>query len=189
MQLRNSVERYGAVPQALHWLTAVLVALAWLLGTFGDDLPGAAAQAAGLFAHMSAGLAVLVLLVVRLGWRLTDPPPTPEATPFGRWGERAAMLGHLALYALLVAVPILGIVLQFARGHAIPLFGLAEIASPWPADRAFAHSVKEVHETAADALMIVAGLHAAAALVHNFVLRDRTLKRMLPFAAARRARG
>jgi cytochrome b561 len=71
-------------------------------------------------------------------------------------------------------------VLQFARGHALPVFGLAEIASPWAADRSFAHNVKEVHETLANALLLLVGLHAAAALVHHYVLHDRTLTRMLP---------
>ena len=72
---------------------------------------------------------------------------------------------------------------QFARGHALPLFGLGEIASPWPADRTFARSVKGVHELLANALIILALLHAAAALAHHWFLRDRTLRRMLPGVA------
>jgi cytochrome b561 len=60
------------------------------------------------------------------------------------------------------------------------LFGLGEIASPWIRDRAFAHNVTEIHEILANALVIVASFHAAAALVHHFVFRDNTLIRMLP---------
>jgi cytochrome b561 len=60
------------------------------------------------------------------------------------------------------------------------LFGLSQIPSPWLADRAFARSAKEVHEVLANALVILAGLHAAAALVHHWIFRDRTLVRMLP---------
>jgi len=89
-------------------------------------------------------------------------------------------LAHYALYALLIAVPVAGIVVQFARGDALPLFGLSDIPSPWLANRAFARSAKEVHEVLANALVIFAGLHAAAALVHHWILRDRTLVRMLP---------
>jgi cytochrome b561 len=84
------------------------------------------------------------------------------------------------LLALMIAVPVAGIVLEFARGQPVPLFGLAEIASPWPADKAFASSVKEVHATVANALLIFAALHAAAALLHHFLLKDRVLLRMLP---------
>ena len=180
MRFRNSSEGYGAIPQTLHWLTVGLVVLAWALGTFDDALPKGAARATGLFVHNSAGLAMLAVLVVRLLWRLADPPPPPEATVLGVWLDWAGRLAHYALYALLIAAPVAGIVLQFARGDALPLFGLSEIPSPWLADRTFARSVKEVHEVLANGLMILAGLHAAAALVHHWLFRDRTLVRMLP---------
>ena len=75
MQLRNSPERYGAITIALHWTMAVLVVAAWVLGSFGDELPRGAARATGQFIHVSAGLAILALLAVRLMWRLVDPPP------------------------------------------------------------------------------------------------------------------
>lgn len=180
--MRNSPDGYGAVPQALHWAVAVLVLLAWLLGTFGDVFPRGPARAAGLFVHMSAGLAIIALVVVRLAWRLGDPPPLPEKTALGDWVERAGRLTHYALYALLIAIPVAGIVLQFARGGAVPVFGLFDIASPWLADRAFSRSVREIHELLADAAMILAGIHAAAALAHHWLFRDRMLLRMLPSA-------
>jgi cytochrome b561 len=180
MRFRNSATGYGAVSVLLHWLTVVLVAVAWSLGTFGDALPRGGARAAGLFVHISGGLLILALLGLRLAWRWYDPPPPPAATRFGAWLDVAARLTHFALYGLLVATPAIGIVLQFARGDALPIFGIAEIASPWVKDRALAGSLKEVHEVLANVLMIVAGLHAAAALIHHWVLRDRTLARMLP---------
>lgn len=183
MQIFNTPQRYGAIAQFLHWSTAVLVVLAWLLGTFGDDLPQGAARAAGLFAHMSAGLAVLAIVVVRFMWRLVDAPPNAEATRFGVWLDRTARLAHIALYILLIAVPILGILTQFGRGRPVPLFGLGEIAPPWAADRAFARTMLGRHEFLANALMIIAAVHAAAALAHHWLLRDRTLVRMLPGSA------
>jgi cytochrome b561 len=180
MQLRNTSQSYGAVPKCLHWLTVALVIIAWLLGTFGDALPRGAARSTGMFIHNSAGLGVLILLVFRLVWRLLDRPPLPETTPFGSWLEFLGKLTHVALYVLLAATPIVGIILQFARGDALPLFGLGEIASPWVRDRAFARSLKEVHETLSNILMILAAFHALAAMAHHWVLRDRTLERMLP---------
>ena len=180
MQFRNSARGYGTVSMSLHWLTVALVAVAWSLGTFGDELPRGAMRSAGLFVHISSGLVLLPLLVFRVAWRWYDRPPPPAATRFGAWLDLAARLTHLALYGLLVAAPIVGIVLQFARGDALPIVGIAEIASPWVKDRTFAASLKDVHEVLANVLMIVAGLHAAAALVHHWILRDRTLARMLP---------
>jgi len=130
------------------------------------------------------GIAILALLVARLTWRSVDSSPPPEATEFGawmgKWLDPVAQIAHYALYALLVAVPVAGIVLQFARGDALPLFGIAEISSPWLEDRAFAHNVKEVHEILAHALVVLAAFHAAAALIHHCIFRDRTLVRMLP---------
>lgn len=180
MRFRNSPDDYGAIPKALHWLTVGLVVLAWALGTFDDVFPKGPARAAGLFMHISAGLAIIAVLVVRLLWRLADPQPLPEPSVLGVWLDRAGRLAHYALYALLIAAPVAGIVLQFARGDALPLFGLAEIPSPWIADRSFARSVKEVHEWLSNGLLILAGFHAAAALVHHWIFRDRTLVRMLP---------
>ena len=180
MQLRNSQDSYGLIPQALHWAVVAAVILAWALGTFEDAFPKGPARAAALFVHISAGLAVIAFVVVRLLWRIGDPPPRPEKTPLGTWMDRAGQLAHYALYALLIAVPVAGIVVQFARGDALPLFGLSDIPSPWLANRASARSAKEVHEVLANALVILAGLHAAAALVHHWIFRDRTLVRMLP---------
>jgi cytochrome b561 len=179
MRLKNTTVRYGAVAQLLHWLTALFVVAGWLLGQFGDDLPKAAHHA-GLWAHMTLGEGVIVLLLARLAWRIADPPPPPEPTRFGRLLEIAAKCSHFALYALLVVVPLLGIIVQLKRGNALPVLGVWDVASPWPRDRAVARSVLGVHEFLADALLILAGIHAAAAIVHHRLLRDRTLTRMLP---------
>ena len=180
MQLRNSAEGFGAISQLMHWGTVALVILAWFLGQFDDIFPKGAARAASLFVHISAGLAVISILVLRLFWRLGNPAPPIEHTVLGAWLDRAGRITHYVLYGLLIAAPVSGVVLQFARGDALPLFGLHEIASPWTGDRAFARSVKGVHELMANGLVILAAFHAAAALFHHFVLRDRTLVRMLP---------
>jgi len=184
MKLYNSTKEYGAIPQAMHWLTVIMVVIAWSLGTFGDVLPKGGPRATGLFLHISAGLAILAMLLARVTWRVADPSPPPEATEFGAWMgvwmDPAARIAHYTLYALLVAVPVAGIMLQFARGDGVPLLGLAEIPSPWIKDRAFARNVKSVHEILAHALVILAAFHAAAALIHHWVFRDRTLVRMLP---------
>ena len=182
MQLTNSKLRYGAIPQAVHWLTALFVIAGFLLGQFGDDLPEGPVRDAGFLAHMTLGQCVLLLLVVRLVWRFTDPPPPAEATPFGKLVDMAAKVSHFALYALLVVVPFLGIIVQLKRGHDLPILGLWDFVSLWPADRVVARYVLGLHAKLADALLILAGIHAGAAIVHHHVWRDRTLTRMLPGA-------
>ncbi len=180
MRIRNTSEGYGAVAMALHWAVAALVLGSWLTGQFGDALPRGPARETGLFVHISSGLAIVGFVLLRLVWRMADPPPAPEHSPLGLWGERAGQAAHYLIYLLLIVVPAVGVVAQFARGHGVPVFGLFEIASPWAADRAFAHSVTEVHEVLANVLLALVGLHAAAALVHHYVFHDRTLSRMLP---------
>jgi cytochrome b561 len=180
MQLVNTDTRYGVLPQALDWATVICVVAGWLLGQFIDDFPKGVARDAALATHIALGELVLALLAVRLVWRLLNRPPALLPTRFGRAGEIAATLGHYALYALLLAVPLVGIVAQLKRGNALPIFGAWHIPSPWPADRAAAHAVMEVHELLANALLIFAALHAAAALIHHYVFGDRTLVRMLP---------
>ena len=186
MQLTNTKSRYGAIPQAVHWLTALFVIVGFLLGQFGDDLPKGPVRDLGFLTHMTLGQGVVLLLVLRLVWRVADPPPPAEATPFGKLVEIAAKASHFALYALLVVVPFLGIIVQLKRGHDLPILGLWDFASPWPADRTIARSMLGLHAKLADALLILAGIHAGAAIVHHHVWRDRTLMRMLPGAFSSR---
>jgi cytochrome b561 len=181
MALRNSRQDYGSVARVAHWATALFVLLAWPLGQFRDVFTRGAPRDAGLSVHMALGLGVIILFVLRLVWRALDPPPPAiQADRFEPWLGYAATAGHLLLYALLIATPILGIVMQFSRGQALPVFGLFDIPSPWTMDRAFFREMLGLHELAANTLGVVALGHAAAALFHHWALRDRTLARMLP---------
>lgn len=189
MQLANSQARYGAVPQALHWLTALFVICGFLLGQFGDVFPKGPARELGLLVHMTLGQGVLALLLARLLWRQVNPPPPPEATPFGRLIEIAARASHFTLYGLLLVVPLLGVTVQLKRGNQLPIFALWHVQSPWPVDRSLARSILSLHGRLADALLILAGIHSCAALVHHWIWRDRTLSRMLPWTRSAPQRG
>jgi cytochrome b561 len=182
MQIANSTARYGVIPQTVHWLTFLFVIGGWLLGWFLDDLPKGPVRSFGLVAHITLGECVFVLVLVRLIWRFANPPPPPERTRFGRLLEIAAMLGHYVLYALLLAIPLAGLMVQLKRGNALPVFGIWTVTSPWPADRETARNILKVHEYMANTLLILAGFHAVAALFHHYVFRDRTLVRMVPGA-------
>ena len=182
--MRGSPDRYSRLARSFHWMTVVLVIVAWLLGIFGVYLPKGSVRNVGLTIHMFAGLAIVLLLVGRITLSLVDPAPKAASTEFGvwlgRWSDPASRIMQYLLYALLFAVPVCGIVLQFARGDPISLFGLIHISSPWIKDRVFAGSVKDIHELLAHLLVGLAALHSVAALLHHFVFHDRTLTRMLP---------
>ena len=186
MPLRNSPQTYGALAIALHWLSFVAVAIAWLLGQLVDAFPKGSPREAAVAVHVGFGLSVLLLTAARIAWRRADPPPGPEPNPIQRWSEPAARIVHGLLYLLLLVTPTLGISVRFAGGHAISLFGLARIPSPLAADRALAHTLLGIHDTAASVLVAVVAAHVAAALFHHVVFRDRTLLRMLPERLRRR---
>ncbi len=180
MQLTNSKTDYGLVPQIVHWLTAICVAAGWLIGQLVDFPSPSAPPDFWLLAHIALGQCVVGLLLFRVAWRLFNPPPPLVPTRFGRLVEWAAQTAHFALYVLLLAVPVLGILAELRRAGYLPLFGLWQVASPWPVDRAVGRTILHLHGTLADALLILAGIHAAAAIVHHWLWRDRTLLRMLP---------
>ncbi len=177
--------RHDAVTQTLHWIIALAVLAAFVLVEVREDLPRGDFRNSLLNLHMSFGVTVFALTLARLAWRPFAPrlPEIEMSRPI-QW---AARLGHLALYAALLAVPLVGLLTMWARGRGIDVFGLVTLPSPMVANKALAHNLEEVHEVVGNAIMVLAGLHAAAAILHQVVLKDGTLGRMLPFLAATRS--
>ncbi|HXN15172.1 MAG TPA: cytochrome b/b6 domain-containing protein [Usitatibacter sp.] len=171
--------RYGAVAQCLHWLTAILVVTAF---TFG---PGGSEQRVYSSAvdfdrqlHETLGLCVLALVLVRLVWRVFDTRPEDALI-----SDRVKFLSkalQIALYALLVAVPLTAIAGAWLEGHPLTLLGNAAIGPFLAPSPSFGQSIASIHTWLGDAILWVAGGHAAAALYHHFVLKDRVLLSMLP---------
>lgn len=156
----------------LHWLTALAVVVAYV--SSGD--PTEAGHALSGQIHVASGLAVFLLAALRLPLRLVAGVPAAEPAP--RWQLRAARAAHLALYVLLFAVPLAGWAELADQAHAFSVLGWA---LPLPdAGALWVRALGAAHTTLGDALVWIAGLHAAAALAHHYVLRDGTLARMLP---------
>jgi cytochrome b561 len=149
---------------------------------FGNGFPLGAKLSGIALLHAASGLAIIALVVVRIIWRAVNPPPPIEAIVRADGMAFSAALIHWALYGLLATTPIVGILLLLCRGDPVPVFGLIEIASPWRY-QSIAISIKELHTMFANALVLCAAVHAAVALAHHVILRDRTLERMLPRVA------
>jgi cytochrome b561 len=166
--------RYDAIARGLHWTMAILIAFAFGLGLAAEDMPKTV-EALAVQVHVLIGTSLVVLLGFRVLWRVIHaaPPPVP-ASPLM---QRAGQLGHLALYLLIGAVLVAGLATLFLRGRGIEAF-LFSIPSPLAENRALARSAKEVHEVLSFVLIGLSGVHVAAALWHQFVLRDNTLARM-----------
>ena len=170
---------YDPVAQGFHWLVlallAVQFAVAWTMPDITKDTPDT-----GLVAwHLSVGLTILLVMALRLAWRLAHPPPPPpEDLPAAlRALSRAT---HWLLYAILLALPLLGWANASSRGYPARLFGVVELPALVAKGDAFGHALGDVHATVALALLAVLALHVAGALYHLVVLRDRTVQRMLP---------
>ncbi|MCJ2137044.1 cytochrome b/b6 domain-containing protein [Methylobacterium sp. J-026] len=160
---------------ALHWLTAALVLILWLIGTFLEDLLPKGTLRTGIWsAHFDAGFVVAALIVGLLLWRRTRGRSLPVADPGPLHQLAKATYG--ALYGLLFAVVGLGIANAFVRG--VPLVG--SIALPQLGDAAWRRPLTQWHGLAANILMVLALFHAAAALVHHYLWHDTILRRMLP---------
>lgn len=171
--------RYGAVAQALHWLTAILVLIAFIYGPGGSEQRVyAPARDAERQLHETLGVAVFVLAVLRALWRSIDR--RPEAEPAARWMGVAARLVQGLLYLLLFAVPLTAALGAWLEGHPLTLLRGVEIQSPLPMFHALGLNFASAHPLLADTMMWTAGLHAAASLFHHLVLKDGVLASMLP---------
>ena len=176
MSLSGTATRYGSLAQALHWLTALLVLIAFLVSEGGPATRVySAANASTLLLHESLGFAVFWLLVIRLIWRLFDR--IPDAPPMPGWMDLASRATHWALYALLFAVPATAMLGAWFGGHPVTVYGLGAIG---PFSGTWGTSLAEIHGTLGDIILWLAGLHAAAAIYHHVILRDRVLSQMVP---------
>lgn len=178
--LTNNRDGYGWLSLSLHWLMLVLLAAAYATmefkGVFAKGSPGREAMA---FWHYSLGMAVFGLVWLRLAVRLVGG--TPEvAPPMPAWQGRMAHIAQGLLYLLMAALPLLGWLALSAKGGPVPLFGLELPLLLLDENRALSKTFKNLHEIGATVGYVVVGVHAAAALLHHYVLRDNTLRLMLP---------
>jgi cytochrome b561 len=177
-QLEKQTARFDDVSQALHWLTVLLVIGQFISGLLHEQRHGAAAELLLTF-HRSAGMATWIVVVTRLLWRrwFAYLPPFPAAMPKAQ--QWVAKLNEYGLYLLLLLQPLTGLATMVLFGHPFTLF-LWQMPALMAQNKPLAHMLKEMHETGAWILAVLIGLHAAAALFHGLVLRDRVLQRMLP---------
>ena len=172
-------ERYGAVAQAFHWLTALLVLAAFVYGPGGSEQRVySPAKDFDRQLHETLGLTVLAVVLLRLLWRAVDTRPEPPGIP--RWMHLASRAVQGLLYALLLALPVTAVTGAWLEGHPLTLLAGVRIPPPLAESHDLGRTIASLHGWLGDAVMWVAGFHAAAALYHHFVLRDGVLRSMLP---------
>jgi len=173
----TNIVRYDRGAIGFHWIMAALVVIVGVLGLLHDSWPKGT-QSFWINIHALCGLALWALLLARFWWRRRHPPPPlpPEAGGLSRALARPV---HLLLYALLFVIPVLGIVTFIWHGRVFD-FGLFKVDFEVHKNRAIFGPTEDIHGYLAYTLFTVAGLHALAALWHQFVRRDGLLSRMWP---------
>ena len=176
---------YDTPSRIFHWLTAVVVTIAFILGPggFGRLMRQGVDPAthSDIVWHETLGMLVFVLTLLRLLW-LAARPAAPTFR-MGRSMHLAAQLGHVALWTLLLALPITALLALGSEGHPLTLLGGLRINEmPFIANSAIAPLADwgDVHQFLGDAIMWLAGLHALAAIYHHVFLKDGVLASMLP---------
>jgi cytochrome b561 len=173
----------------LHWLIAVLILCNLVLVWTVDSLPDVWTRPV-IDMHKSIGLTVLGLVVMRILWRITHrPPPLPNA--YKRWERRASHVTHIALYVLIVLMPVTGYIhdsaYKLAAKNPLRLYGLVPfgrlsfIANLDPATKESVHSLFfSIHSALAYVLYALVALHVLATIKHQWIDGQREIERMLP---------
>ena len=184
MPIKNTREQWGSVSKILHWVVVLLILMMAWIGLRMGDMPNGPDKIASYALHKSVGITILMLVLLRIGWRwyAGSPGALPGAP---RWQERIASLTHLALYALLLAMPLSGWILNSASGFPLQWFGLVNLPAIAGKDHDLHELAEDIHEWLFWAMVTLVVVHAAAAFYHHLFVRDATLTRMLP---ARRKR-
>ena len=177
MIARNSPTTYGSVARAFHWGMALLILASLAMIELRGWAPrGSALRGSLRDWHSQAGLVVFALVWFRLAWRLANVEPEIVPPPVA-WQRRVAHAVEWTFYALMVVLPVLGIIMMQADGKTVSLFG-ASLPPMVEVDKVRAHRLEDIHEWFGNAMMVLIAAHVGAALWHRFVQRDNTLARM-----------
>ncbi|KGL57762.1 cytochrome B561 [Pantoea ananatis] len=179
MLLRNSPGRYGWLSIFLHWSMALVIyamfALGlWMVGlSYYDTWYHNAPEI-----HKSIGVILMLVLIIRLIWRVVSPPPKPLSS-YSPLVRITAVLAHGLLYGLLIAILFSGYLISTADGKPVSVFGWFSLPAVLTGAGEQADLAGDIHLWLAWSIVILSVLHGLAALKHHFIDRDITLKRML----------
>lgn len=172
----NEVVPYKPIVVAIHWIVAVLILVQLWLGYSFHDYPKGSPERANMFLwHKTVGVAILLLVVVRLIVRFMNPPPLlPSSMP--RWERASAVWVDRLLYLMMFALPLTGLMAVSEKSGPMTAlqFGLSFPTIPLP-------DLGEIHEPLVFGMWILLGVHVLAALKHQLIDKDGVVGRMVPF--------
>jgi cytochrome b561 len=169
---------YGTTAKVFHWLVVALLIVQYPLGKFMPHIHRGMTPGDAMTFHISFGITILALMVLRLFWRITHPVAPARSLP--AWQQLVSEAVHWLLYVLVFATTMTGWIFASERGWSISLFS----AVPFPLlpteGSLLANAIGKWHGTMEWALLLVIGAHVAAAIAHTFIFRDQIMQRMLP---------
>ena len=169
---------YGTTAKVFHWLIVALLVVQYPIGWLMPDIRRGMTPGGPMTVHVSLGLVVLSLIVLRFFWRLTHPVAPESSLP--AWQRLSSEAVHWLLYALVLATTLTGWFFASMRGWSMSFFFAVPLPMLTAGDSPIGRSIGRWHETLEWTLLIVVGIHVAAALAHLFLYRDRVMQRMLP---------
>jgi cytochrome b561 len=174
---RSSSTRYGSAAITFHWIVAALIIFLGTLGLLFDDIPREA-RPFWINVHGCVGLLYFALIIARIAWRSTHRPPDlpSDIEVFDR---RISAAAHHALYALMLLIPVFGVVAYVWHGRVFD-YGLFQLNFGVQMNREVFGPAETIHQFLAYGLFVLAGLHVLAALYHHLVRRNGIFLRMLP---------
>ncbi|MGI8931410.1 MAG: cytochrome b [Sphingomicrobium sp.] len=180
----DATVRYSHGAATFHWLTVVLVLAQIYVGFRFGDLPRGPARMEMFDWHKTIGVTILIVTLLRLGYRLLNPPP-PYPGDMPRWDRFTAVWSHRIFYAALIALPLTGLIAVSGRatsGWVDLKWGLQFPALPIGDGEPFG----EAHEIIVYATIALLVIHLAAAIYHHLIVRDAASGRMPPLPSTRR---
>ncbi|PWF22090.1 cytochrome b [Corticimicrobacter populi] len=170
--------RYTRTARSLHWLMALLLTGLVGLGFYMQTMPLSPTKLQVYSWHKWLGITIFLLAVIRLAWRAGHKPPAlPDH--MGSFERLAAHGGHVALYLLMLGIPLSGWLMSSAMGFQTVWFGVLPLPDLLARDRELGKSLVQVHATLNIALIVMVVLHILAALKHQFIDKDQILSRMM----------
>jgi cytochrome b561 len=170
--------QYGTTAKVLHWLIVALLLVQYPIGWLMPDLHRNMKPGAPMTYHISFGITILLLIVLRLVWRLTHPVAPERSLP--PWQRLSSEAVHWLLYLLVLATTVTGWLFASFRGWSVSFLYLLPMPMLSSENEAAGKVIDGLHQVAEWALLVVIGIHVAAALAHLFIYRDRIMQRMLP---------
>lgn len=176
---KNTAERYGLLSIGFHWLMLLLIIAVYACIELRVLYPkGSDPRDALKTWHFMLGLSMFLLVWLRLAVRLLQPIPE-HRQGINPWQASAAKAMHYVLYLFMISMPLMGWLILSTEGKTIPFFWF-ELPSLMAENHDLAESIEEIHEIVGTAGYFLIGLHTLAALFHHYLLKDNTIRRMLP---------